>query len=406
MARAAGHWPMLLLLSVSVLINYMDRGNLGIAAPQLTRELQLTDSQMGFLLSAFFWTYALFQVAAGWMVDRWDVARVYAAGFFVWSMATFGMGLVSGFSALVAFRLLLGVGESVAFPSYSKILTTGFREDERGLANSIIDACTKFGPAAGVLLGGWMIGQWGWRWFFIVTGAGALVWLAPWLYFSPRRPAQAVGADAGPGWRELLGSRTAWATFVGLFCHNYNWYLLLTWLPSFLIRERGFSMSMMAVYNALPLCVTAVTTIAAGWWSDRLVRGRDAAHGYEVARLRRNFMVGGMVVTALALPFATLPSHAGAMTFLVVAFAGLGVYVSNCWALTQNLAGAGAAGRWTGLQNAVGNMGGVVAPVVTGVLVERTGHFLAAFVTSSVVVLVGAAVYAFGLRLPTPRTPR
>jgi MFS family permease len=388
---------MLMLLSVSVLINYMDRGNLGIAAPQLTRELHLSDSQMGFLLSAFFWTYALFQIAAGWMVDRWDVARVYAWGFFVWSMATFGMGLVSGFGALVAFRLLLGVGESVAFPAYSKILTTGFREDERGLANSILDACTKFGPAAGVLLGGWMIGQWGWRWFFIVTGAGALVWLAPWLYFSPRPAAGAAGAAAeGPGWKELLGSRTAWATFVGLFCHNYNWYLLLTWLPSFLIRERGFSMSMMALYNALPLTVTAVTTIAAGWWSDRLV-----ARGCDVARMRRNFMVAGMVVTALALPFATLKSHVAAMTFLVLAFAGLGVYVSNCWALTQNLAGAGAAGRWTGLQNAVGNMGGVVAPVVTGVLVERTGHFLAAFVTSSAVVLVGAAVYVFALKLPS-----
>ena len=155
---------MLLLLSVSVLINYMDRGNLGIAAPQLTRELNLTDSQMGLLLSAFFWTYALFQVVSGWMVDRWDVARVYAAGFFLWSLATFGMGLVSGFAALIAFRLLLGIGESVAFPAYSKILATGFREDQRGLANSIIDACTKFGPAAGVLLGGWMIGIWGWRW--------------------------------------------------------------------------------------------------------------------------------------------------------------------------------------------------------------------------------------------------
>ncbi len=389
---------MLLLLSVSVLINYMDRGNLGIAAPQLTRELHLTDSQMGFLLSAFFWTYALFQIVSGWLVDRWDVARVYAAGFLLWSLATFAMGLVTGFAALIAFRLLLGIGESVAFPAYSKILSTNFREEERGLANSVIDACTKFGPAAGVLLGGWMIGQWGWRWFFIVTGAGALVWLVPWLYYSPRQQARAAGSERGPGWMEILASRSAWATFIGLFCHNYNWYLLLTWLPSFLIRERGFSMGMMALYNALPLCATAVTTIAAGIWSDRL-----AARGANVPRMRRNFLISGMVVTALALPFSTLPSHAAAMTFLVISFAGIGLYVSNCWALTQNLAGAEASGRWTGLQNAVGNMGGVVAPVVTGILIERTGRFFAAFVTSSAVVLCGALVYLVLLRLPNRR---
>jgi MFS family permease len=391
---------MLLLLSVSVLINYMDRGNLGVAAPQLTRELHLSDPQMGFLLSAFFWTYALFQVAAGWMVDRWEVARVYAVGFFVWSLATFGMGLVSGFAALVAFRFLLGIGESVAFPAYSKILANSFREDERGLANSIIDACTKFGPAAGVLLGGWMIGQWGWRWFFILTGAGALLWLLPWLYYSPRRQVGAGAGEAGPGWKALLLSRTAWATFLGLFCHNYNWYLLLTWLPSFLIRERGFSMGMMAVYNALPLCVTAGATIAAGWWSDRL-----AARGADVPRMRRNFMVAGMTLTALTLPFATLPSHFTAMTFLVISFGGLGIYVSNCWALTQNLAGREAAGRWTGLQNAAGNMGGVVAPVVTGILVQRTGHFLAAFLTSSAVLLTGVLIYLFVLRLPRRGRP-
>ena len=392
---------MLLLLAVSVLINYMDRGNLGIAAPQLTSELSLKDSQMGFLLSAFFWTYAAFQVVAGWLVDRYDVARVYAVGFFVWSMATFGMGVVTGFGALVAFRLLLGIGESVAYPAYSKILSRGFREDQRGLANAIIDAATKFGPAVGVLLGGWMIGAFGWRWFFILTGALSLIWLAPWLYYSPKEIRPSVQAQEGPGWLALLGDRSAWATFLGLLCYNYNWYLLLTWLPSFLMRERHFSMTMMSVYNALPLCVTALATISAGWISDRMI-----SRGAEVARLRRNFMISGMLVSAATLPLATLNSHWVSMTCLVLAFAGMGLYTSNCWALTQNLAGMGAAGKWTGLQNAVGNLGGVLAPWVTGMLVERTGAFLPAFLTSSAVLLVGVGIYVFMLRLPSLRTVR
>ncbi|MBI5282938.1 MAG: MFS transporter [Candidatus Solibacter usitatus] len=379
----------------------MDRGNLGIAAPQITTELKLRDSQMGFLLSAFFWTYALLQVAGGWMVDRWDVTRVYAWGFLLWSAATLGMGVAHGFTLLLGFRLLLGAGESVAFPSYSKILATGFQEEERGLANSVIDSATKFGPAIGVLLGGWMIAQWGWRWFFILTGAASLLWLWPWLHYAPRRPPGGGAHPAGPGWKQIVLTRRAWATFLGLFCHNYNWYLLLTWLPSFLIRERHFSMGMMAVFNALPLCVTAVVTIGAGWLSDRLIRS-----GAAVAPLRRNFLIGGMALSALTLPFATARSEWVAMTFLVLAFAGIGLYCSNTWALTQHLAGSEAAGRWTGLQNAVGNMGGVAAPLVTGFLVERTGTFLAAFVTSSCVLAAGVAVYVFMLKLPTPRTPR
>ncbi|MGJ5816144.1 MFS transporter [Paludibaculum fermentans] len=386
---------MLLLLAVSVLINYMDRGNLGIAAPQLTKELGLRDSQMGFLLAAFFWTYALFQIVAGWLVDRYDVARVYALGFLVWSVATLAMGMVTGFAALVAFRLLLGIGESVAYPAYSKILSKGFKEEERGLANGIIDAATKFGPAVGVLLGGWMIGVYGWRWFFILTGGLSLAWLVPWLYYSPRDTTAGQQKQEGPGWLELVASRSAWATFIGLFCFNYNWYLLLTWLPSFLIRERHFSMGMMSIYNAFPLCVTAVCTITAGWISDRMI-----AKGAEVVPLRRNFMIAGLLLTAIMLPFATVPSHVLSMTFLVLAFCGLGLYTSNCWALSQNLAGAGASGKWTGLQNAVGNLGGVVAPVVTGYLVERTGTFLAAFLTSSGVLLAGVLIYIFMLQVP------
>jgi len=390
---------MLLLLALSVVINYMDRGNLGIAAPQLTHELGLRDTQMGLLLSAFFWTYALCQIAAGWVVDRYDVARVYALGFFVWSLATFAMGAVSGFALLLVFRLLLGVGESVAYPAYSKILTTSFSDQQRGLANGIIDTGTKFGPAIGMLLGGWMIGEFGWRWFFVVTGGLSLVWLIPWLYYSPRQPQPQQLAAAGPGWRELLSSRSAWATFLGLFCHNYNWYLLLTWLPTFLIRERHYSLQTMAVYNAISLCVTALATLAAGWLSDRLI-----SRGAPVVRLRRNFIITGMLITASTLPLMTLQSHWASISALMLAFAALGLYTSNCWALTQNLAGAHAVGRWTGLQNAIGNMGGVVAPLLTGYLVERTGSFLAAFLTSAAVLLTGVLVYRF--LLPLPKSPQ
>src|SRR5437868_5947124 len=153
----------LILLACSVFINYIDRGNLSIAAPLLKGELKISDSQLGLLLSSFFWTYALFQIVSGWMVDRFNVNWVIAGGFFLWSAATAATGLIHGFVALMALRLILGMGESVAYPSYSKILARHFPEYHRGLANALIDAGSKCGPAIGTLLGGVLMARYGWR---------------------------------------------------------------------------------------------------------------------------------------------------------------------------------------------------------------------------------------------------
>jgi len=407
--REISHWPLLLLLAVSVLINYMDRGNLSVAAPALSDQLSLRPEQMGALLSAFFWTYASFQLVAGWLVDRYDVTRVYALGYLVWSVATLAIGLAGGFAALLALRLLLGIGESVAYPAYSKMLSVGFKEEERGLANGVIDAATKFGPAIGTYVGAWMIDVYGWRSFFVVTGGVSLVWLIPWMLAAPKQAVSPAERHSGPGWGAILSKRAAWATFLGLFCHNYNWYFLLTWLPSYLVRERHFSMSVMAFYSALPLCATALATISGGWISDRMIQ-----RGSNAGQVRRSFLIAGVSIPAVCLPFVNTPDHVRAMSLLVVAFIGIGIYTSNCWALTQSMAGPEASGRWTGLQNAVGNLGGVVAPAVTGVIVGRLGSFRMAFLESSAVLALGAVVYVWMLgrvrpiewEAASPRTPR
>lgn len=399
--RAPSPWPLLALLSFSVLINYLDRSNLSAAAPLLAKELNLRDFQLGVLFSAFFWTYALCQILAGWLVDRFSVVNVYAAGFLLWSLATGAVGLSHTFSLLILFRLVLGAGESVAFPAYSKIMIRAFREDQRGLANSILDACTKIGPAAGIYLAAWLMNEYGWRSFFLITGFGALLWLPFWIRYAPPRleaPGPLAGAplDTGPGWRQLLSSRTVWATFFGLFCHNYNWYLLLTWLPTILVRERRFTMLDMGAWNGALLAVTALATLLSGWYSDRL-----AARSASVARLRRAFLIAGLLVTGLAMPFTVAPSPWISAVSLVAAFTGIGIYVSNCWAFTQTLAGQ-AVGRWTGMQNAFANLGGVIAPALTGFLVEKTGAFFPAMMASASVLLAGAAVYGFLAKIPSP----
>src|SRR5207248_2813733 len=150
-------WVALALLVVSIGINYIDRGNLSVAGLALKDELNLNGTQLGWLLSAFFWTYASFQVVSGWLIDRYKVVWVYAAGYFIWSAATLLTGMVNGFAMLFTLRLILGMSESVAYPSYSKIIAAGFPERQRGIANGLIDAGSKLGPALGVLVGGMLL---------------------------------------------------------------------------------------------------------------------------------------------------------------------------------------------------------------------------------------------------------
>src|SRR5215467_12833776 len=175
----------LFLLGLSVLINYIDRSNLSIAAPLIKDELFISASQLGTLLSAFFWSYALMQIPAGWLVDRFDVKWVFAAGFFLWTAATGVTGLLHGFAALLVIRIILGLGESVAFPSYSKVLGSHFAEANRGFANAMIITGLALGPAFGILVGGTAVARFGWRPFFLGLGFAGLVWLPFWIFWMP-----------------------------------------------------------------------------------------------------------------------------------------------------------------------------------------------------------------------------
>lgn len=383
-------WRFLILLLASVAINYIDRGNLSVAAPPLSAELGLSPAQLGILFSSFFWTYALFQVPAGWAVDRFDVSLVYGVGFFVWSLATALTGWVNTFSMLFMLRLLLGIGEAAAFPAYSKIIANHVPETRRGLANAMVDVGTKAGPAVGTLVGGLLVAEFGWRALFIGLGLGAMIWLPPWILWAPRDKHRIViHTEDAPSIMEILRQRSAWGTFIGLFAGNYAWYFMLTWLPSYLVHERKFSLEMMAVLGSMPFWGIALSSISMGWLSDRLI-----ARGASL-NIRKRFIATGLLGCTLITPAALIPDQAVSMALLIVACLIFGCFSSNLWATTQTLAGPIAAGKWTGLQNCLGNMAGVTAPMVTGFIVQATGMYWMAFATASAVLVVGAASYLF-----------
>jgi MFS family permease len=388
---APGMGRVLVLLGISVFINYIDRGSLSTAAPMVSDEFKISPKDLGVLLSAFFLTYACFQIVSGWLVDHFDVKWVMAGGFFLWSAATAVTGLVNGFILLLICRLILGIGESVAYPSYSKILARHFPEEQRGFANSAIVAGQAAGPGFGMYTGGMLMAAFGWRWFFLGMGLLSLMWLWPWSRWMPASPkVESANATPSPGILEILQQRSAWGTCAGLFSTNYLSYFLITWMPFYLVRERHFSMEDMAKITGAAYISAALIGTLCGWLSDHWI-----SNGGSTSRVRKGFTSAGMAWSGVALFGYVFSDSVMAVVTVILATIGYGICSANLWAITQTLAGPRAAGRWTGVQNFMGNLAGVVAPAVTGVVVNRTGKFFWAFVITAVVSGLGALAWMF-----------
>lgn len=388
-------WRALALLVISGLLNYVDRANLSVGATEIQHDLHLDNYQLGLLLSAFFWTYALSQIfyIAGWMVDRLNVCWVLAGGVGLWSFATGACGLAGSLGVMFALRLLLGAGESVAYPSYSRILVNSFPEHHRGFSNAAIDAGTKLGPAAGALLGGLLIPVAGWRIFFIALGIAGLLWTLAWIFWMPKSPRLASGSRAETGFGIVLRLPELWWTAIALFCSNYFWYFLITWLPPYLEQERHFPKAKMAVFSSLSYLAIALASVASGWVSDRWI-----ARGASPTLVRKTFAGCGLGFSTVLLAVQMTDNVPVAMGLLVFACVAFGMYTSNVFAITQTLAGPSASGQWTGVQNGLANLAGVAAPWFTGWITERSGSFFFAFVAAAVAVTISAMAYVFGIR--------
>jgi MFS transporter, ACS family, D-galactonate transporter len=380
------------LLVLSAFINYVDRGNLSIAAPLLKGEMGLTASQLGILLSSFFWGYTVSLFICGWFVDRFDVNRVLAAGFVLWSLATAATGLVQGFALLVLVRVVLGIGESVAFPCYAKILTRYLPEHERGFANGAIIAGIKLGPAAGTLGAGLLMTHLGWRAVFVGIGLVSLLWVPAWLKWRPQSAGLAPQVGPSPWVSEILHQRQFWANAAAAFCGAYPLYFTVTWLPLYLVRARHLSMSDTVEVAALYYAIDSAAALATGWTTDRCIR-----RGWGVSLVRKSAMGVGWITAASGFLGCAWAGSESWFVWLIVTGVGVGVGNSGIWAITQTLAGAQAAGRWAALKNGFSNLAGVICPALTGFTVEWSGDFHAALGITAAVCVLGAVVWIAGL---------
>jgi MFS family permease len=298
------------------------------------------------------------------------------------------VGVVSSFLLLLMLRLMLGVGESAGFPCTSKILASAVPTASLGTANGIIAFAYLLGPAVGIFLGGLLIEAYGWRVTFVVFGVSSLLWLWPWSRVSVQQRA-ARSADVATTWM-ILRQRALWGTGLGHFSSNYTFYFMLSWLPLYLIRERGFSNLEMARLAGSAYLVNAVFAMAGGWAIDRyIVRSGSANFGYKLVMGATHL---GAIVCMLCMAVGPRPV---ALASIFVYQALCGVQSPGVFAIPQILAGPAATARWVGIQNTLGNLAGILAPALTGFIVEWTGHFTLAFVFAAAVGVLGFVGWVF-----------
>jgi len=389
---------MLLVLGMAVLLNYIDRGNLATAAPLLQDELSLSSVQIGWLLSAFFWVYAPAQIVAGWLVHRYDIRIVLGVGVALWSAATALTGLAGGFASILGLRLLLGIGESVTFPAWQLILARHTVEHERGRANGFVSAGQGAGPMIGTLLGGLAMAHFGWRAMFVGLGLVTSFWLVPWFAVTREWREMSVGHETRPvTYVAILGRREFWGAALGQFSINYGFYFVLTWLPMYLVKAGGFTVTAMSAIAAAIYGIYAVTTALAGVLSDRWIR-----EGGSPTRVRKAFLLTAGLGSAVTIAACAYVPVSTAVWLLGVTGVFFGLSTPMIFAVGATLSGPRAAGRWAGAQNLAGQLAGIVAPVITGLIVDRTGSFSLAFVVSAMAAAFAALSWGLIIRQVAP----
>jgi MFS family permease len=324
------------------------------------------------------------QIPVGWLAERFGAQRVLGIGLAVWATATICLGFAQAFPTLLALRLLLGIGESAGFPCVSKLLAAVVPVKSLGTANGVVACGYLFGPAVGTFFGGLIMAAYGWRAAFWVFGGLSLLWLLPWSRIQlPARARRRSDADK-PSLGTLLRQPSLWGTSLGLFSSNYVFYFMLTWMPFYLVRERGFSTVDMAKIAGLAYAVNSLSAVAGGWVTDRLIsRGRTANAVYKTVMAGTH---AGFVVAMVTMAVGSRPWALGAM-FVYQALCGL--QSPGCYAIPQILAGPRATGRWVGIQNSIGNFAGIVAPAATGFIVGGSQRFTWAFLLAGGTSLLG-----------------
>jgi len=386
-------WTVVVLLFAASLINYLDRSTISFALPLISADLNLLPATKGLLLSSFFWSYSLMQVPIGWCTDRFNLYWLYAGAFALWCMAQGLTGLAGTLAVLIGFRIVLGIGEAVYLPGSTKIVSVLFTRRERGLPSGISSCGVRMGLVLGGILIPWMLVRCGWRQTFLIVGFGALLWLIPWLLVFPARLHATYDvhrvrhSSVTQYLRNALANRSLLGICLGFFCFDYYWYVLVTWLPDYLVTVRHLSLLHAGYVASAGFLIFGVAEALGGWIADRLID-----RGWEETRTRKG-MVALAFLCGLFLLAAIRVSDTRLAIGLLMGACLVGLAPSNIMVIVQCCAPAEHVGVWTGAENFAGNLGGVIAPLAIGLLIKWTGSYVPGFALGTYVLLTGILAY-------------
>jgi len=412
-AAAAAHnrarWTIAFLLGVGVLINFFDRVNLSVAHDALRDTFHMDEVAFGYLAGAYNWTYAICQLPVGALLDAVGVAVVGRIGSLLWGIATLAAAVSPTYGTLFASRMLLGIGESPIFPANAKAIGLWFPPEERGLPTAIFDAAAKFSTAIGVPLIGILLLHAGWRWAFAATAFTSLLFFAAFyfIYCDPP-PGQRFGDTAEAHhhppvpFTYLLRQRKVYGIFIGYGAYNYVFYLLLTWLPTYLAVTLHINLLHSFLYTGVPwLIATGTDLIAGGWLVDALMR-----RGFSSTVVRQAILIAGMLLGMGLLGAVHSSTPGSALFWISISIGGLAASAPVSWSLPALIAPPGAVGRVGGVMNLSSQISAIAAPVITGYLYGHTHSFAIAFSVPVLYLLAGILGYIFLLGriepIPTP----
>ncbi|MDQ0221154.1 MFS transporter [Peribacillus cavernae] len=412
MKKTNGRWWVVALLFVATTINYMDRAILGIAGPSMMKDLSLSTVEFGILGSAFFWSYALMQIPVGMIVDKLGARLTYSIAIVWWSLCTVFTGFGRSLGALIGIRVLMGIGEAPAFPTNTRVISDWLPPHERGVANGIFNSGTAIGIGITTPVLAWIIESWGWQTAFVVIGSVGFIWLAFWLFFFKDRPSQsAIANEAEVAYIEdgqtdtkdvpvvnispfkFLKYRNVYPMLYGLFAHNYLTYLMMTWLPTYLVVEREMTLLKAGFFTMLPWIMSFLGNILGGILSDRLIR-----RGWNSIKARKTILAIGMLFPLAIIPTIYVENAIAALILISIAIGGEGLAAGILWATVADVAPKGAEGKLAGLQNFVGNLAGWLAPVATGILVSQFNNFTIALIIPVVICGIASVAYTFFMK--------
>ncbi len=402
------------MLFVCVMINYLDRSNLSIVAPRLAEDLHLSPVSLGMMLSAFGWTYALFQIPASRLVDRVNPRLLFAVALALWSLATFWMGLAGSFFALIALRLAVGALEAPSYPINNRVVTTWFPEPERAGAIGLYTSAQFVGLAFLTPLLAWLEARYGWRFIFEVTGAAGVLWAPAW-WLLYRDPAESRGVnqaelrliEEGGGipelsrklsksqsasvWKDLaivLGKRKLWGIYIGQFCHTSTLWFFLTWFPTYLVTYRHIALAKAGLLSSAPFLAAFVGVLCGGLLSDWLLR-----RGMSVTQARKIPIVAGLFLASLLFLANCFEDPRLVIACMACSFFGCG-FASIGWSVVSTVAPERLIGLTGGVFNFISNCSAIVVPSVVGLLI-RGESFTYPLVFISCMAFVGICSYVF-----------